>query len=45
MDQFTTGNRSEKKIGRRHIPKLGKNADGTYKNPSNNADAFSVIEK
>ena len=45
MDQFVVGNRRDKEIGRRHIPRLGKNADGTYKNPSNNADAFSVIEK
>lgn len=45
MDQFVTGNRKEPVIGRRYLKKLGKNPDGTYINPSNNADAFSVIEK
>lgn len=44
MDQFTFGNRTEKIISRRFLRSLGKNPDDTYVNPSNNADAFSVIE-
>lgn len=45
MDQFVAGNRREPIIDQRLLRKLGKNADGTYVDPSNNADAFSVIEK
>ena len=29
---------------KRRLPFMGKNADGTYKDPSNNGDAFSIIE-
>lgn len=45
MDQFTFGNRPQKIITSRFIPSRGKNHSGTYVNPSNNADAFSVIER
>lgn len=31
-------------IHKRHLAFQGKNPDGSYKNPSNNGDAFSVIE-
>jgi hypothetical protein len=42
MDQW---NRSDKKvISSRFIHRLGKNKDGSYVRPSDNADAFSVIE-
>jgi hypothetical protein len=42
MDQW---NRSDKKvISSRFIYRLGKNKDGSYLRPSDNADAFSVIE-
>jgi hypothetical protein len=42
MDQW---NRSDKStISSRFIYRLGKNKDGTYVRPSDNADAFSVIE-
>jgi hypothetical protein len=42
MDQW---NRSDKKvISSRFIYRLGKNKDGSYVRPSDNADAFSVIE-
>lgn len=44
MDQFTYGNRTGQTVSRRFIRSLGKNPDGSYVNPSNNADAFSVIE-
>jgi hypothetical protein len=42
MDQW---NRSDKKvISSRFIYRLGKNKDGSYVRPSDNADAFSVTE-
>lgn len=42
LDQW---NRSDKKvISSRFIYRLGKNKDGSYIRPSDNADAFSVIE-
>lgn len=41
MDQWNGPNK--KTISRRELRFLGKNADGTFINPSNNADAFSVI--
>jgi hypothetical protein len=42
MDQW---NRSDKStISSRFIYRLGKNKDGTYVRPSDNADAFSLIE-
>jgi hypothetical protein len=42
MDQW---NRSDKEvISSRFIYRLGKKKDGTFKRPSDNADAFSVIE-
>lgn len=45
MDQYRSGNPPRPYIGKRFLPKLGKNMDGTYKDPSNNAEAFSVIER
>lgn len=45
MDQFTYGSRKQKVISQRRIPRLGKTPGGKYINPSNNADAFSVIER
>jgi hypothetical protein len=39
MDQWT----SKPSIGSRKLRFKGKNADGTFKDPSNNGDAFSVI--
>jgi hypothetical protein len=42
MDQW---NRADKKeISSRFIYRLGKNKDGSYVRPSDNADTFSVIE-
>ncbi len=32
------------KVSKRYLRKKGINADGTFPDPSNNADAFSVIE-
>lgn len=45
MDQFARGNRKGPYIGIRLISRSGKNPDGSYINPSNNADAFYVIER
>ena len=39
MDQWT----SKASISQRKIKFRGQKADGTYNNPSNNGDAFSVI--
>ena len=39
MDQWST----KASIAKRTLPYLGKNPDGTYIDPSNNGDAFSVI--
>lgn len=41
MDQWLGVNKP--KIGSRILPFLGKKSDGTYIDPSNNGDAFSVI--
>lgn len=40
MDQW----RSKAKIGKRFIRRKGKDAQGKFIDPSNNADAFFVIE-
>lgn len=40
MDQW----RSKAKIGKRFIRRKGKDAQGRFVDPSNNADAFFVIE-
>ena len=42
MDQWNHKNKP--KISERFIESLGTYKDGSFKNPSNNADAFSVIE-
>jgi hypothetical protein len=43
VDQWRSKDKVE--IGERFIKSKGKNADGSFKDPSNNADAFSVIER
>ncbi|WP_296001779.1 BPSL0067 family protein [Rugamonas sp.] len=43
MDQWRSKNK--KSISEHFIKSKGMNADGTFKDPSNNADAFSVIER
>lgn len=45
MDQYRYANPPRLYIGKRFLPKLGKNKDGSFVNPSNNAEAFSVIER
>lgn len=40
IDQY----KGKKHIASRFLPSMGKNKDGSYLDPSNNADAFSVIE-
>lgn len=45
MDQWKGDSRNKPLISKRHIPRRGKNKDGTFKDPSNNAEAFSVIER
>lgn len=40
MDQWTT----KQSISSRVLPFLGRNKDGSFKDPSNNGDAFSVIQ-
>jgi hypothetical protein len=42
IDQWNAGARSH--IAPRLLRRLGKNPDGSYVTPSDNADAFSVIE-
>ncbi len=44
MDQWKSDT-SKPTISSRYIRRRGKNAAGSYINPSNNADAFSVIEQ
>lgn len=43
VDQWLSKDKVE--IGERFIKCKGKNKDGSFKDPSNNADAFSVIER
>lgn len=43
VDQWRSKDKVE--IGQRFIQSKGKNEDGTFKDPSNNADAFAVIER
>lgn len=45
MDQYAHGTRKEPVIAARLLRRLGKNPNGTYKDPSNNAEAFSAIER
>ncbi|MRX08436.1 BPSL0067 family protein [Pseudoduganella sp. FT25W] len=42
MDQWKDGRKTS--ISERFLESLGKNKDGSFKDPSNNADAFYVIE-
>jgi len=44
MDQWK-GDRNKPTVSKRHIPKRGQNPDGSYRDPSNNAEAFYVIER
>jgi hypothetical protein len=43
MDQWQ-GDPNKPKVSKRYIRSKGKKEDGTYIDPSNNADAFSIIE-
>ncbi len=43
MDQWKD-DESKPEISSRHIRSKGKNKDGSFVDPSNNADAFFVIE-
>jgi hypothetical protein len=43
IDQWRSKDKVE--IGQRFIKSKGKSEDGNFKDPSNNADAFSVIER
>lgn len=43
MDQWAN-DATKPKVSKRYIRKKGKLANGTYPDPSNNADAYSVIE-
>jgi len=43
MDQWAN-DKDKPKISSRPIPARGKHKNGEYVNPSNNADAFSIIE-
>jgi hypothetical protein len=44
MDQWRGDKTNKPTVSTRYIPFRGKNKDGTYLRPSNNADAFSIIE-
>jgi hypothetical protein len=48
IDLQRIGNRSKfgprKPVSLRHIERKGKSKEGKWKDPSNNAEAFSVIE-
>jgi hypothetical protein len=44
MDQWKNDPRKPV-VSLRHIPRRGKTKDGKWKDPSNNAEAFSVIER
>jgi hypothetical protein len=43
MDQWSN-DVTKPKVSKRYLRKKGKNPDGTFVDPSNNAEAFSVIE-
>ena len=43
MDQWASDT-SKPKVSKRFLRRKGKNAEGAYIDPSNNADAYSVIE-
>lgn len=43
MDQWK-GDPHKPKVSKRYIINKGQRKDGTYNDPSNNADAFSIIE-
>lgn len=44
MDQWAS-DVTKPKVSKRYIRKKGKNKDRSFVDPSNNADAFSIIEK
>jgi hypothetical protein len=44
MDQWKN-DPHKPRVSMRHISRAGRREDGTYTNPSNNAEAFSVIER
>ena len=43
MDQWAS-DKTKPKVSKRHLLKKGRHKDGTFVDPSNNADAYSVIE-
>lgn len=45
MDQWAGDPDNKPTISKRHIARKGRNKDGSFKDPSNNAEAFSVIER
>lgn len=44
VDQWPDGPAQQSGISQRYIPRLGKDKTGRFNHPSNNADAFSVIQ-
>jgi len=44
MDQWLD-DKTKPKVSRRYIRRKGKKSDGSFVDPSNNAEAFSVIER
>jgi hypothetical protein len=44
VDQWPGDTIQKPSISQRYIPRLGKDKNGKFINPSNNADAFSVIK-
>lgn len=44
IEQYRSGDPDKNVITRRRIDSKGKRSDGTFHDPSNNADAYSVIE-
>lgn len=42
VDQWKSKKKTQ--VNKRHLSRKGKNVNGAYLDPSNNADAFSVIE-
>jgi len=45
MDQWKGDQEHKPTVSMRHIGRKGRNKDGSFVDPSNNAEAFSVIER
>lgn len=45
IDQWKGDPKNKPTVSMRHIPRRGRLADGSFINPSNNAEAFFVIER